>query len=320
MHLTDWEQKVTRFAELAAREPITTVSGVPAWVLVLFDRLKRVTGKATIADVWPQLRLVIHGGTKFDPYRDLFRREIGSDKVGFCEVYPCSEGFIATEDPRHGLLRIVPDHNIFFEFVPVDQLGTEFPERHTLATVETGVQYAVVLTTCAGVWSYLVGDTVAFERRDPPLIRFTGRTKYFLSAFGEHLIQEEVEKAVAVAARAAGADVLDFHVGPEFPADPRTPGHHLYLVEFAGAVPELGRFAADLDAELNRLNEDYAAHRVGDLTMRLPRVAAVRRGGFDEWMKSRGKYGGQNKVPRMDNAGAMTSELRAWFDRGGWLA
>jgi hypothetical protein len=319
MHLTDWEQKVTRFAELAAREPITTLSGVPAWMLVLFDRLKKVTGKATVTEVWPELRMVIHGGTKFDPYRDLFRREVGSDRVGFCEVYPCSEGFIATEDPRYGLLRIVPDHDIFFEFVPVDQLGTAFPERHTLATVETGVQYAVVLTTCAGVWSYLVGDTVAFERRDPPLIRFTGRTKYFLSAFGEHLIQEEVERGIAVAARAAGVDVLDFHVGPVFPPDPRTPGRHLYLTEFAESLPNLMTFAAALDAELTRLNEDYAAHRVGDLTMLVPRVVAVRRGGFDTWMKSRGKYGGQNKVPRMDNAGTMTRDLLAWFETGGWL-
>lgn len=319
--LTDWEQKVTRFAELAAREPVTAISGIPAWMIVLFDRLKQVTGKATVAEAWPDLRLVVHGGTKFDPYRDLFRREIGSDRVGFCEVYPCSEGFIATEDPRYQMLRVVPDHDVFFEFVPVDQLGRDFPERHTLATVETGVQYAVVLTSCAGVWSYLVGDTVAFERRDPPLIRFTGRTKYFLSAFGEHLIQEEVEKGVAVAARAAGADVLDFHVGPVFPPDPRTPGHHLYLVEFAGAAPpDLTRFAADLDAELSRLNEDYAAHRVGDLTMLLPRVVPVKRGGFEGWMKSRGKYGGQNKVPRMDNAGTMTKDLLSWFEAGNWLA
>ena len=132
---------------------------------MLFDRLKEVTGKKTVAEVWPDLRLVIHGGTKFDPYRDLFRKEIGSDAVKFCEVYPCSEGFVATEDPRYGLLRVVPDHDIFFEFVPVEELGKDRPTRHTLADVEVGVQYAVVITSCAGVWSYLVGDTVAFERR-----------------------------------------------------------------------------------------------------------------------------------------------------------
>lgn len=319
-HLADWEEKLARAAELSVRERITTVTGVPAWLLALFDRVKCVTGAKTVAEAWPDLRLVVHGGTTFDPYRDLFRREVGDDRVGFCEVYACSEGFVATADPRYDLLRVVPDHDVFFEFVPVDQLGKAYPERHTLATVETGVQYAVVMTTCAGLWAYLLGDTVAFERRDPPLIRFTGRTKFFLSAFGEHLIQEEVERAVTGAARAAGAFVPEFHVGPEFPPDPRTPGRHLYLVEFAGGVPDAARFAADLDVELQRLNEDYAAHRAGDLTMRVPRVAAVRRGGFEAWMKSRGKLGGQHKVPRMDNAGALTAEMVAWFEQGGWLS
>ncbi len=319
--MTDWEQKVGRFAELSAREPITALSGIPAWMLVLFDRLKRVTGKATVAEAWPDLRLVIHGGTKFDPYRDLFRREIGSDRVHFCEVYPCSEGFIATEDPRYNLLRIVPDHGVFFEFIPADELGRDRPTRHTLADVELGQQYAVVVTSCAGVWSYLVGDTVAFESRNPPLIRFTGRTKFFLSAFGEHLIQEEVDKAVAHAAAACGVDAVDHHVGPVFSDDPTRPGHHLYLVEFHGPPPaDLRRFEDVLDAELNRLNEDYAAHRLGDLTMLRPVVRAVRPGGFGEWMKSRGKFGGQNKVPRMDNGGQMTRDLAAWFEGHGGFA
>ncbi|QDU22610.1 GH3 family domain-containing protein [Urbifossiella limnaea] len=317
--LTDWDEKLTRAAALSVRERITTVSGVPAWLLTLFDRVKEATGASTVAEAWPALRLVVHGGTSFDPYRALFRREIGDDRVSFCEVYACSEGFVAAEDPRHGLLRVVPDHDVFFEFVPVDQLAQPYPERHTLATVEPGVPYAVVLTTCAGLWAYLLGDTVAFESRNPPLLRFTGRTKFFLSAFGEHLIQEEVERAVAAAARAAAADVPEYHVGPEFPPDPRTPGRHLYLVEFAGAAADAARFAADIDAELSRLNEDYAAHRAGDLTMRVPRVAAVRRGGFAAWMKSRGAFGGQHKVPRMDNTGARTAELAEWFAREGWL-
>ena len=316
--LTDWEVKMRRFAELSAREPITAISGVPSWMLRVFQQLKEVTGKKTVAEAWPDLRLVTHGGTKFEPFRDLFVKEIGSDRVKFCEVYPCSEGFVATEDPRYGLLRVVPDHDVFFEFIPVEELGKERPTRHTLANVEVGQQYAVVITSCAGVWSYLVGDTVAFESRVPPLIRFTGRTKYFLSAFGEHLISEEVENAVAHACRACGVFQLDFHVGPVFPADPRNPGHHLYLVEFADAAPDLARFAAELDAELNRLNEDYAAHRVGDLTMSAPEVRVVRRGGFDEWMKARGKFGGQNKVPRMDNTGVMTKDLAAWFAARGY--
>jgi hypothetical protein len=317
--ITNWEEKVTRFAEMSARENITAISGVPAWMQRLFDRVKQVTGKKTIAEVWPELRLVVHGGTKFDPFRDLFVKEIGSDAVKFCEVYPCSEGFIATEDPRYNLLRIVPDHDIFFEFIPVEDLGKEKPTRHTLATAELGVQYAIVLTTCAGVWSYLVGDTIAFERLDPPLIRFTGRTKYFLSAFGEHLISEEVEKAVAHACRVCGVYQLDFHVGPLFSSDPSQPGHHLYLIEFAENTPDLARFAKEIDEELTRINEDYGPHRVGDLAMLMPEVRAVKHGGFDEWMKARGKYGGQNKVPRMDNSGNMTKDMLNWFATHGWL-
>lgn len=319
-HIANWEEKLRTFAEISVHETITAISGIPAWMYVLFARLKEVTGKKTVAEIWPDLRLIIHGGTKFDPYRDLFRKEIGSDEVKYCEVYPCSEGFVATEDPRYGLLRVIPDHDVFFEFVPIEELGTDRPTRHTLASVEPGVQYAVIITSCAGVWSYIVGDTVAFERRTPPLIRFTGRTKYFLSAFGEHLISEEVEKAVAQACSVTGVHQLNFHVGPVFPSEPGKPGHHRYLIEFAAAAPDGARFAKEIDEELSRLNEDYAPHRQGDLAMLMPEVCVVRRGGFDEWMKSRGKYGGQNKVPRMDNSGKMTADMTDWFRRNNWLA
>jgi len=188
-----------------------------------------------------------------------------------------------------------------------------------LANVELGVQYAVVITSCAGVWSYLVGDTVAFESRTPPLLRFTGRTKYFLSAFGEHLISEEVEKGVAHAASVCGASTTDFHVGAVYPAEPTKPGHHLYFIEFATAPTDLAKFARELDAELSRLNEDYDAHRKGDLTMLPPVVRAVKRGGFQEWMRARGKAGGANKVPRMDNSGTMTRDMATWFEANGWV-
>ncbi|HZT79206.1 MAG TPA: GH3 auxin-responsive promoter family protein, partial [Gemmataceae bacterium] len=309
--LRDWERKLDRLAEESARLPITAVSGVPSWLLVLFERLLQVTGQQRVRDVWPSLRLVIHGGTTFDPYRPLFERLVGEDRVSFVETYPASEGFVATEDPRHGLLRLIPDHGVFFEFVPVEELNKDTPARHTVADVELGVQYAVVLTTCAGLWAYLLGDTVCFERRDPPLLRFTGRTKQFLSAFGEHLIGEEVERAIAAAARATGAEAVEFHVGPVFPERPGTPGRHRYLVEFARPPADLARFAAELDAELCRLNEDYAAHRQGNLTMLPPEVRPVPRGGFAAWMKARGKLGGQHKVPRLDSSGRLTGELSA---------
>ena len=305
----DWQQKMTTLAQRSAGLNITMLSGVPSWMLVLFERLRQVTGKERIIDVWPGLRLIIHGGTKFDPYRDLFRQQIGSDAVHFTEVYPASEGYIAAEDHRHGRLRLIPDHDVFFEFVPVEELAANRPARHTLDRLELGANYAVVLTTCAGLWSYVLGDTVIFERRRPALLRFSGRTKYFLSAFGEHLISEEVERAVADAARTTGCAVVDFHVGPVFPEQAAGPGRHRYLVEFAGAAPHLETFAAAVDAGLCRLNEDYQAHRQGDLTMLAPEVVPVTHGGFAAWMQSRGKLGGQHKVPRMDNSGEITAEL-----------
>jgi hypothetical protein len=311
--IKDWEEKMVALARAACSLPITMLSGVPSWMLVLFDRLRQVTGKDNIIDIWPDLRLVIHGGTKFDPYRELFRQQIGSDEVHFTEVYPASEGYIAAQDHRSGLLRLIVDHDVFFEFVPVADLDSPHPARHMLADLEPGVNYAVVLTTSAGLWSYVLGDTVIFESRRPPLLRFSGRTKYFLSAFGEHLINEEVEHAVTAAASATGSAVIDFHVGPVFPESPRAPGRHRYLVEFAGASPDRIRFANEIDSVLGRLNEDYQAHRQGDLTMLAPEVVPVRRGGFAEWMQSQGKLGGQHKVPRMDNSGQITAQLSRFF-------
>jgi len=309
----DWQCKVQVLAERSARLPITVLSGVPAWLLVLFDRLKRLTGRDRVADLWPMLRLVVHGGTKFDPYRSLFRREIGSERVRFLETYPSSEGFVATEDPRHDLLRLIPDHGIFFEFVPVGELGCDRPTRHTAVEVVPGVQYAVVLTTCAGLWAYVLGDTVCFEKRDPPLLRFTGRTRYYLSAFGEHLISEEIERAVAQAADATDAALADFHVGPVFPERPGVAGRHRYLVEFVRAPRDVAAFAAALDAALCALNDDYKAHRGGDLGLAGPEVWVVPPHGFADWLRSRGQLGGQHKLPRMDNSGRLTEELCRWL-------
>jgi hypothetical protein len=310
--LNDWDRKLDLLAEKACKLPISMVSGVPSWLLVLFDRLKKVSGRDKITDIWPRLRLVIHGGTRFDPYRTLFRHELGED-VHLLDTYPSSEGYIASEDPRYGLLRLLPDIDIFFEFVPADELEGDRPTRHTLGEIEPGVRYAVVLTTCAGLWSYVLGDTVCFEKREPPLLRFTGRTRQFLSAFGEHLIGEEVERAIADAAEGCGSSVVDFHVGPIFPESATAPGRHRFFVEFAGPIPDAERFAAGLDGVLCAINEDYRAHRRGDLTLLPPDVRAVRPGGFSDWMRSRGKLGGQHKVPRMDNTGQLTLQLDSFF-------
>ena len=238
-------------------------------------------------------------------------------------MYPASEGFVATEDPRYDLLRIVPDHGIFFEFVPIDEyedgkLKTDRPTRHTLANVETGVQYAVVVTTCAGLWAYLIGDTVAFERRDPPLIRFTGRTKYFLSAFGEHLISEEVSKAVADGGRASGGLAGRLPRRPGVPDRPEAgPAPPLPDRVRPPAGADSSQFADVLDAEPAPANEDYDAHRQGDLTMLRPEVLVVRTRRSCGWMVAHGRRLPQGKVPEMDNGGELTTSITDWLRANG---
>ncbi|HWE37164.1 MAG TPA: GH3 auxin-responsive promoter family protein [Isosphaeraceae bacterium] len=304
----DWETKLARLAEQGLRLPITLIGGVPSWLLMLFRRLLDLSNKDTIAEVWPTLEVVVHGGVKFDPYRESFRAVLGDDRIRLQETYPCSEGFVAFGDPATDLLRLVFDHGIFYEFVPVADLESPRPARHWLGNVQVGIHYAIVVSTCAGLWSHVIGDTVRFESLSPPLLTFTGRTKYTLSAFGEHLISEEVEGAVAAASAATGANVRDWHVGPVFAG---ALGYHQYILEFLNPPADLAAFRAALDADLGRRNADYLAHRAEGVGLPLPAMVEARPGGFDAWMKARGKFGGQHKVPRMDNTGTLTADLLA---------
>lgn len=302
----DWDRKLSLLAETSRHEPITLVGGVPSWLLALFQRLLDLTGRSTIAEVWPALEVVVHGGVKFAPYRSSFLEVLGSPAIRLQESYPCSEGFLAFGDPASGLLRLCFDHGIFYEFVPLDELGSERPSRLWLADAQTGVNYAIVVSTCAGMWAHVVGDTVRFESLSPPLLTFTGRTKYSLSAFGEHLISEEVEGAVAEAAEATGSAVRDWHVGPVFQG---ALGYHRFVLEFLRPPADLGAFRAALDEALARRNADYRAHRAGGVGLPLPAIVVARPGGLDEWMRARGKLGGQHKLPRMDGTGTLTRDL-----------
>ena len=313
---TNWEKKLAALAERSARERITMVGGVPSWLLVLFSRLFEITGKSTIAEVWPNLELIVHGGVKFDPYRRSFLDILGNPKIRLQETYPCSEGFIAFGDPETEHLRLICDHGLFYEFIPVDELDSPHPTRHWLGTAKTGINYAIVVSTCAGLWSHLIGDTVRFESLDPPLLTFTGRTKYTLSAFGEHLISEEVEAAMTSAAEATGASVRDWHVGPFFEG---ALGHHRYLIEFDKAPDDLDVFRRELDADLSRRNADYQAHRAEGVGLPLPAILSTKPGGIAFWMRSKGKLGGQHKFPRMDNSGKLTAEIIETIRQGGWI-
>ncbi|MBL8689540.1 MAG: GH3 auxin-responsive promoter family protein [Rhodospirillaceae bacterium] len=311
--LENWDEKLDRIAR-AAPNDIRSIGGTPSWLLILFDRLAQLhpDRPRRLASYFPKLEMIVHGGVGFAPYRSAFERWLDGSRAETREVYAASEGFIAVADrgPGEGM-RLILDNGLFFEFVPVEELGSASPIRHWIGNAETGVDYAIVLTTNAGLFGYVIGDTVRLVDRDPPRLLVTGRTSYSLSAFGEHLIGEELEGGVAAAAQAIGAIVADFSVGALYPDDRHPLGRHLFIVELdPPPSPEaLARFARTLDADLAARNEDYAAHRAGGHGMDAPEVAAVPRGFFADWMRERGKLGGQNKVPRVVS-GELLDDLR----------
>jgi hypothetical protein len=317
--LTDWSEKMARLADAALQSDIRSIAGTPSWLLLFFDELARryPERSARLADFFPDLEVIIHGGVNFAPYRARFAEWLDGSRAETREVYAASEGFIAGADRGEGEgMRVNLDHGIFYEFVPVEEIGAAQPTRHWIGDIETGIDYAPVLTSCAGLWAYVVGDIVRFVERDPPRLLVTGRLSYTLSAFGEHLTGEEIEAAVTAAAEAISAGVRDFAAGAVYPEKSGEIGGHLFVVEFERGVSEaeLGRFAETLDRDLMRRNLDYEAHRAGGYGLRPPEVVALRQGGFAEWMRRRGRLGSQNKVPRIIADPALFAELRAFAD------
>jgi hypothetical protein len=303
--IADWEERIAKMAPASLATDIRGIGGTPSWLLLFLDRLRDLKPEAgrSLAAFYPNLEILIHGGVNFAPYRAIFAEWLAGSRAETREVYPASEGFIALADRGDGEgLRLNLDHGLFFEFVPLEELDSSNPSRFWVATAEVGVNYAIVLSSCSGIWSYVIGDTVRFVDIDPPRVLITGRTTYSLSAFGEHLIGEELEQAVSTAATAIGARVTDYAAGALFPQSEGEPGRHLFIVEFIDGVPSdegLARFATALDGHLATLNEDYKVHRARDFGMRPPLVHGAAPGTFAAWMKSRGKLGGQNKVPRV---------------------
>lgn len=316
--LTDWEEKIDRLARAAIGEDIRFLSGAPGWLTILFERLAALKPEAggRIAGFFPNLELLVHGGVSFAPYRSRFEKMLEGSQVLLREVYPASEGFIAIADrgPGEGL-RLIVDNGLFYEFVPVDELDKPNPTRHWVANVETGVDYAIVLSTCAGLWGYVIGDVVRFVDRAPPRLMITGRTSYMLSAFGEHVTGELVETAVLAAAAAIGAEIAEFSVGTRFGGGGL--GYHVYVVEFVAPVEEPARrqrFAEAIDEELRRCNEDYRERRLIAGGMLAPEVRIVPPGTFNAWMKQRGRLGGQNKVPRVIADGSLLDNLLGFVE------
>lgn len=318
--LEDWEEKIETLARRALREDIRSLSGVPSWLLILFDKLAEIAPEQghRVVDYFPDLEMLVHGGVNFAPYRKRFEELLEGGHAELREVYPASEGFVALADaqPEDGL-RPLLDNGLFLEFVPLEELDRPNPTRHWIATVRPGINYAVVLSSNAGLWSYILGDTVSFVSTDPHRLLVTGRISYMLSAFGEHLIEQEIEESIVEAADAIGAAIADFSVGPLYPSGKGELGGHLWIVEFAEEAPDatrMTRFAEVLDRALGETNDDYKAHRAGGFGLRAPRVHAVQPGTFAAWMKERGKLGGQHKVPRIINDTNLLDHLRRFVE------
>lgn len=314
----DWERKVEALSAAVLDQDIRVIAGTPSWLLIFFEYLfrRRPDLPPQLAAFFPNLELLVHGGVNFAPYRPQFERLLQGTHAETRESYAASEGFIAAADQGPGSgMRLITDNGLFYEFVPLAELDNNSPTRHWVGNIEMGTDYAIVVTSCAGVWAYVLGDTVRFVDRTPPRLLVTGRISYSLSSFGEHLTGEEIELAVTEAAAKVGALVADFSVGSLFPDDQRSRGCHLYVVEFCSPPPtaaETSVFIETIDSELCRRNDDYRAHRSGGFGMDPPQLLIVNRGTFAAWMKSRGRLGGQNKVPRIITDQALFQSLRAF--------
>ncbi|MDR1680383.1 MAG: GH3 auxin-responsive promoter family protein [Prevotellaceae bacterium] len=309
----DFETKVQRIAEKTIRQNVTNFAGVPSWNLVLMKRILDISGKETLLDVWPNLELFMHGGISFEPYREQYRRLIPSDGMHYLEIYNASEGFFALQDdPNESSMLLLNDVGIFYEFIPMNRLtealSGAFTAFDTIDTVIPDVNYAIVITTNGGLWRYLIGDTVRFTSAYPHRIKITGRTRHFINVFGEELIVDNAIAALKAACNATGAQVAHYTVAPIF-MDATAKGAHEWLIEFETPPPDPNAFADRLDTELCSINSDYEAKRARNTTLNRLTLTVLPPGTFYEWMRRRGKLGGQNKIPPLYNTRQYAEEL-----------
>ena len=308
--LDEWESKIENLAQTTIHENVTSVSGVPTWTMVLFRRILEITGKSCIKEVWPSLELYLHGGVSFTPYRHKFEQLVGGD-IRYLEVYNASEGFFAAQtiEDENGMLLFL-DHGIFYEFLPLEEFGKQNPRTIGLREVEIGKNYAPVITTTGGLWRYLIGDTIQFTTLFPFRVKVSGRIKHYINAFGEEVIVENADNAIAAACEKTNAVVTDYTAAPiYFSADSN--GAHEWLIEFEKEPSSIEAFTYELDKTLREINSDYDAKRYKDIALRLPVVQMVKQGTFNEWLRSKGKLGGQHKVPRLSNNRAYVEEIIA---------
>ena len=306
--LDEWENKIEKLAQATIEENVTSLAGVPTWTIVLIKRILALSGKQYLKEVWPNLELYIHGGVSFVPYREQLDRLIGKP-INYLEIYNASEGFIAGQDKLNedGLL-LYTDHGIFYEFMPVDEYGKEDPQTVGLKGVVLDKNYALVISTNGGLWRYLIGDTIRFTSLDPYKIKVSGRLKHYINAFGEELIVDNSDNAVAIASEKTGAVVTDYTAAPVYFSD-NSNGAHEWLIEFDKEPADLHHFTEELDTALKSINSDYEAKRHKNIALGLPVVHSLKRGTFTEWLRSKGKLGGQHKVPRLSNERILLEEI-----------
>jgi hypothetical protein len=299
--LGEWESKLERIAHHTIEEDVTNLSGVPSWMLVLLQRILEIKGSKNILEVWPNLELFMHGGVNFGPYHDQYKALIPSDQMHYLETYNASEGFFGIQDrDKHDDMLLMLDYGIFYEFIPADQFESSNPKVVWLDEVQTDVNYVVLITTNGGLWRYVIGDVIRFSSINPYRMRIVGRTKQYINTFGEELMVDNAERALAIACEKTGAVVREYTAGPVY-MELNNSGGHEWIIEFDKAPEHIGYFTEVLDNALKTLNSDYEAKRYKNMTLAPPRVHVVEQGRFYNWMKERGKLGGQNKVPRLAN-------------------
>jgi hypothetical protein len=308
--LDEWENKIEKLAQVTAEENVTSLAGVPTWTLLLLKRILEIKGKSTIKEVWPNLELYINGGVSFVPYKEQFDKIIGG-KINYLEIYNASEGFVAAQvSPDDDGMLLFTEHGVFYEFMPVEEYGNENPKTVGLNNVIIGKNYALIMSTTGGLWRYLIGDTVQFTSLNPYNIRITGRLKHYMNAFGEEVIVDNSDKAIAYAAEKTNAVVNDYTAAPVYFTE-NSNGAHEWLVEFEKEPDDFNTFIFELDNCLKNVNSDYEAKRHKNIALRLPIVHKLPAGTFTEWLRSKGKLGGQHKVPRLSNERNMLEEILA---------
>lgn len=310
--MDEWESKLKAIVESTCRANVTSISGVPSWMLTLIKAILAYTGKQTLTEVWPNLEVFIHGGISFAPYRNCYQQLIPSEGMHYVETYNASEGFFAIQnDPTDPALLLMPDYGIFYEFVPLEELEKPNPQAIPLEGVEIGRHYALVISTAGGLWRYLIGDTVQFTSLRPPKLLISGRTKHYINAFGEELMVGNAEKALALTCQKTNAIVREYTAAPLFELRGKAEGCHQWMIEFEKAPADLADFAQRLDQHLQQVNSDYEAKRYKEISLAPLQLLVARQGLFYDWLKSKGKLGGQHKVPRLSNNRQQLEELIA---------